>query len=115
MKSFVSATLTVVGVFGLSGLASAEALTKTGTCSVPSQPAAKHSLTEAVQNDRYTVLQVSRPDGRIVVRSGSGSLYELSCNGATAEISAGDVVSMAGPNEIKVVRRAGQETGSFER
>lgn len=88
-----------------------------------------YSLTESLQHDRLTVVEVDKAAGRLRVKSEAQVCTDLSCAGTVirteqgqtqdlAAINAGDIITMriedGRPTEIKVVRRVYDEYSSPE-
>src|SRR5262245_34799077 len=87
-KIMSSAAMAVLAVVGLAGAAAGEALTPDRGCMVPSN-SSNEGLTERLQSQRYTVVTVDPSEGRLVVRSDAGRVFELTCGADTRVTIAG--------------------------
>ena len=88
------------------------------------------SVTDALQQDRVTVVAVDKISGRVRIKGAAGMCSDLSCSGETTvccdegsgldlgSLNPGDIVKLEGPEgrpeRIVVVRRAWEEHTSPE-
>ena len=127
MTKIISGVATAfIGLIGLVGTVSGEALTPVRECMVPND-SANDGLTERLQRQRYTVVTVDPSEGRLVVRSDSGHVYELACSAGTpvtiagrpraglGALGFGDTVAVSRSGRVSMIRAAWEEISSPER
>lgn len=127
MKTVISTlAMGILGAVAVAGTADAEALTKMAGCQVTNDRVAYRGLTDSMQQTRYMVLETDQATGRVVVRTASGFVYDLSCHGTAVMMSTerparigallpGDIVSIPASGELSLLRRPWDEAGSPER